>query len=160
MILVLLTAKQHSLWRRASARNFTFDLYVGQLTLSTLSRKLNISCYTSPPKQHYSFFRNLPSLFNGIEQRAQKLVFVSQTAFSVSHQLHNTVGFVFPTWFNKNLDLTFNFCALEAETSRKSMPNNWYYFLLFHLEVVINSYIIFQRDSWSLIVHSVWALEI
>ena len=139
IILVLLTAKQHSLWRRANARNFTFDLYVGllsTLTLSTRSRKLNISCYSSPPKQHYSFFRNLPSLFNGIEQRAQKLVFVSQTAFSVSRQLHNTVGFVFPTWFNKNLDLTFNFCAQEAETSRKSMLNNWYYFLLFYLEVV------------------------
>ena len=122
--------------------------------------KTMISCYTSLPTQHHSFFRNLPSLFNGIEQRAQKLVFVSQTAFGVSHQLHNTVGFVFPTWFNKNLDLTFNFCALEAETSRKSMQNNWHYFLLFYLEVVINSYIIFQRDSWSFIVHSVWALEI
>ena len=52
-----------SLWRRAEAQNVSFStLYGGQSTLSTQSIILKLPCYTLPPTQHHSFFRNLPPL--------------------------------------------------------------------------------------------------
>ena len=50
--------------QRANARNVSlYTLYGGQFTFSThlLTR---ITCYTLPPTQHHSFFRNLHPTFN------------------------------------------------------------------------------------------------
>ena len=50
-----------SLWRRANARNVSFEtFYLGQFTLSTQLIIPILPCYTLLPTQHHSLFRNLP----------------------------------------------------------------------------------------------------
>ena len=54
----------NSLWQKANAWKVSFRNSLRWLiyTINSVD-KTNLSCYTPPPTQHRSFFRNLPPLF-------------------------------------------------------------------------------------------------
>ena len=55
---------RHSLWRRANARNVSFELFTVANSCYQLSWWITFSCHTLPSTQHYIFLRNLIPLFN------------------------------------------------------------------------------------------------